>query len=35
VVVGVQLFTTGLVGEMLVDAGRRIDDDYHRAHKIG
>jgi hypothetical protein len=27
VVVGVQLFTTGLVGEMLVDAGRRVDDD--------
>ncbi|MEB2284976.1 MAG: hypothetical protein B6D46_11900 [Polyangiaceae bacterium UTPRO1] len=35
VVVGVQLFTTGLVGEMLVDAGRRVDDDYHRARKIG
>lgn len=35
VVVGVQLFTTGLVGEMLVDAGRRVDDDYHRARKVG
>jgi glycosyltransferase involved in cell wall biosynthesis len=35
VVVGVQLFTTGLVGEMLVDAGGRVDDDYHRARKIG
>lgn len=35
VVVGVQLFTTGLVGEMLVDAGRRVDDDYDRARKIG
>lgn len=35
VVVGVQLFTTGLVGEMLVDANRRVDDDYHRARKIG
>jgi len=35
VVVGVQLFTTGLVGEMLIDAGRRVDDDYHRARKIG
>ena len=35
VVVGVQLFTTGLVGEMLVDASRRVDDDYHRARKIG
>ena len=35
VVVGVQLFTTGLVGEMLVDAGRRVDDDFHRARKIG
>jgi glycosyltransferase involved in cell wall biosynthesis len=35
VVVGVQLFTTGLVGEMLVDAGRRVDDDYQRARKIG
>lgn len=35
VVVGVQLFTTGLIGEMLVDAGRRVDDDYHRARKIG
>lgn len=34
-VVGVQLFTTGLVGEMLVDAGRRVDDDYQRARKIG
>ena len=35
VMVGVQLFTTGLVGEMLVDAGRRVDDDYDRARKIG
>jgi glycosyltransferase involved in cell wall biosynthesis len=35
VVVGVQLFTTGLVGEMLVDAGRRVDDDFDRARKIG
>jgi len=35
VVVGVQLFTTGLVGEMLVDAGRRVDDDYQRARKVG
>jgi glycosyltransferase involved in cell wall biosynthesis len=35
IVVGVQLFTTGLVGEMLVDAGRRVDDDYDRARKIG
>ena len=35
VVVGVQRFTTGLVGEMLVDAGRRVDDDYQRARKIG
>lgn len=35
VVVGVQLFTTGLVGEMLVDSGRRVDDDYHRARKVG
>ena len=35
VVVGVQLFTTGLVGEMLVEAGDRGDDDYQRASKIG
>jgi glycosyltransferase involved in cell wall biosynthesis len=35
VVVGVQLFTTGLLGEMMVDAARRIDDDYHAARKLG
>ncbi len=35
VVVGVQLFTTGLLGEMMVDAGRRIDDDYEAARKLG
>ena len=31
VVVGVQLFTTGLLGEMMVDAGSRIDEDYEAA----
>ena len=35
VVVGVQLFTTGLLGEMMVDAGRRIDEDYDAARKLG
>jgi glycosyltransferase involved in cell wall biosynthesis len=35
VVVGVQLFTTGLLGEMMVDAGRRIDEDYESARKLG
>ena len=35
VVVGVQLFTTGLLGEMMVDAGRRIDEDYAAARKLG
>jgi len=35
VVVGVQLFTTGLLGEMMVDAGRRIDEDYEAARKLG
>ncbi len=34
VVVGVQLFTTGLLGEMMVDAARRIDDDYDAARKL-
>ncbi|MBI3769332.1 MAG: glycosyltransferase family 2 protein [Deltaproteobacteria bacterium] len=34
VVVGVQLFTTGLLGEMMVDAGRRIDEDYEAARKL-
>jgi glycosyltransferase involved in cell wall biosynthesis len=34
VVVGVQLFTTGLLGEMMVDAERRIDDDYDAARKL-
>ncbi len=34
VVVGVQLFTTGLLGEMMVDAGRRIDEDYDAARKL-
>ncbi len=34
VVVGVQLFTTGLLGEMMVDAARRIDDDYAAAKKV-
>ena len=34
VVVGVQLFTTGLLGEMMVDAGRRIDEDYDAARKV-
>jgi glycosyltransferase involved in cell wall biosynthesis len=35
VVVGVQLFTTGLLGEMMVDAGRQIDEDYEAARKLG
>ncbi len=35
VVVGVQLFTTGLLGEMMVDAGRRIEEDYQAARKLG
>jgi hypothetical protein len=35
VVVGVQLFTTGLLGEMMVDASRRIDEDYESARKLG
>ena len=35
VVVGVQPFTTGLLGEMMVDAGRRIDEDYEAARKLG
>ena len=35
VMVGVQLFTTGLLGEMMVDAGRRIDEDYEAARKLG
>jgi glycosyltransferase involved in cell wall biosynthesis len=35
VVVGVQLFTTGLLGEMMVDASRRIDEDYDGARKLG
>ncbi len=34
VVVGVQLFTTGLLGEMMVDAARRIDEDYEAARKL-
>jgi len=34
VVVGVQLFTTGLLGEMMVDAERRIDDDFDAARKL-
>jgi glycosyltransferase involved in cell wall biosynthesis len=34
VVVGVQLFTTGLLGEMMVDSGRRIDEDYEAARKL-
>ena len=35
VVVGVQLFTTGLLGEMMVDADRRIGEDYEAARKLG
>jgi len=35
VVVGVQLFTTGLLGEMMVDAGSRIEEDYQAARKLG
>jgi len=35
VVVGVQLFTTGLLGEMMVDAGSRIGEDYDAARKLG
>ena len=34
VVVGVQLFTTGLLGEMMVDATSRIDEDYDAARKV-
>jgi len=34
VVVGVQLFTTGLLGEMMVDAGSRIDEDFEAARKL-
>jgi glycosyltransferase involved in cell wall biosynthesis len=34
VVVGVQLFTTGLLGEMMVDASRRIDEDFDAARKL-
>jgi len=34
VVVGVQLFTTGLLGEMMVDAASRIDEDYQAARKL-
>jgi glycosyltransferase involved in cell wall biosynthesis len=34
VVVGVQLFTTGLLGEMMVDAAHRIDDDFEAARKL-
>jgi len=35
VVVGVQLFTTGILGEMMVDAGSRIEEDYQVARKLG
>jgi glycosyltransferase involved in cell wall biosynthesis len=35
VVVGVQLFTTGLLGEMMVDASSRIGEDYDAARKLG
>ena len=35
VVVGVQLFTTGILGEMMVDAGDRIEEDYQVARKLG
>ena len=35
VVVGVQLFTTGLLGEMMVDANSRIGEDFDAARKLG
>jgi glycosyltransferase involved in cell wall biosynthesis len=35
VVVGVQLFTTGILGEMMVDADSRIEEDYQVARKLG